>query len=217
MQGAMASKIEIVIADDHGLIRQGLKRLLQENDHFNVIGEAANGAQTIDLVKELEPDVLITDIFMPELTGIEVAKMLKEQNSTTAVLVISASFDEEHVFQSYQKGAMGYIFKGANEKLIISAVERVARGELFYSQLVMNILAKKHHSKNNLTPLPDELTQRESQILKLLADGVTNKEIAYQLHLSTRTVDAHRRNIMEKLNVNNSAQLIRVGIEKNLI
>lgn len=213
----MANNIDIVVADDHGLIRQGLKRLLEDVPHFHVIGEAANGAETMNMVKTLKPDVLITDIFMPKLTGIEIASMLKEENSKTAVLVISASFDDEHVVKSYQKGAMGYIFKGANEKLIISAVERVAKGEPFYSQLVMNILARQHTKTNGNGHVTEELTKRESQILKLLADGVTNKEIAYHLNLSTRTIDAHRRNIMEKLNVSNSAQLIRVGIEKNLI
>ncbi|WP_258101319.1 LuxR C-terminal-related transcriptional regulator [Marinoscillum pacificum] len=214
----MQEKIDIVIADDHGLIRYGLIKLLSEVEDFRVIDEAGNGSDALALVRKWKPKVLIADLFMPELSGIEIAQNIINEGLPTSVLIISASYDEDNVISAYQNGALGYIFKGSNEALIISAVRKVAQHETFYSQLVMNILGNQHQKKSSQSiTTAYQLTRRELQILKLLAEGVTNKEIAYDLNLSTRTVDAHRRNIMEKLSVSNTAQLIRVSIEKNLI
>ena len=214
----MQEKIDIVIADDHGLIRYGLIKLLSDVEDFNVIAEACNGSEALNLVRKLKPKVLIADLFMPELSGIEITQQINKENIPTSVLIISASYDEDNVISAYQNGALGYIFKGSNESLIISAVRKVATKETFYSQLVMNILGNQHQKKSaEPSIIPYQLTKRELQVLKLLAEGVTNKEIAYDLNLSTRAVDAHRRNIMEKLSVSNTAQLIRVSIEKNLV
>lgn len=143
----MSEKIEIAIADDHGLIRQGLIKLLSEVDDFTVVGEAFNGSEALTLTRKVKPQVLIADLFMPELSGIELIQRIKKEKLPTSVLIISASFDEENVIKAYQSGALGYVFKGSNESLIISAMRKVAQRETFYSQLVMNILGKQHQKK----------------------------------------------------------------------
>lgn len=207
--------IKTIIADDHGLIRQGLKGVFSTSK-FQIVGEAADGEEAFSLIRKLHPKIAVLDLFMPKLSGIEVLKKVKEAELDTSILIISASSHADDVVNAYANGAAGYIFKGSNETLVISAAEKIARGEVFYSRLAMDILIKSGYS-NTSQISSTELTGREQEILKALVSGKTNKEIAAEFYLSTRTIDAHRRNIMTKLNVSNSAQLVRVAIEKKLV
>lgn len=210
--------IRVLIADDHGLIRRGIILLLEGASNIEIIGEAKDGKDALQKVKLLKPDVLIADISMPGTSGIELTQNLKLESPETHVLILSNYFDEEYILESYEAGALGFLPKNADEKLLVSAIERIAAGKLFYAPSVLDILgtsviARRSPGKS----LKSWLTEREKEILKELVDGSTNKQIAEKLFISSRTVDAHRRNIMKKLNVNNSAQLVKISLEKKLV
>ena len=181
-------------------------------------GEAQNGLQALELVKSLKPDVLIADISMPGMSGIELTAETKTNHSYTNVLVLSTFFDEDNILESFEAGALGYLPKNANEEELIHAIKKIAQGQLFYTPSVMELVGTSLIArKSQGTNLKSTLTNREKEILAELVNGCTNKEIASKLFLSTRTVDAHRRNIMKKLKVNNSAQLVKVSMEKKLV
>lgn len=210
--------IKVLIADDHSLIRKGVKILLSNSDQVSIIGECTDGYDALSKVKKLKPDVLITDISMPGLTGIEITKKIVEENLDTKVLILTTYFDEDYIMESYEAGASGYLPKTSSEDLILSALMKINNEETFYSEEVMEVLSKSifNKSKRKSNPKPS-LTERETEMLRELVEGSTNKEIASKFFISTRTVDAHRRNIMKKLNVNNSAQLVKYSIENKLV
>lgn len=210
--------IQVVLADDHSVVRRGIKLLLEDSGLISVVGEADNGDQAIDLVKELKPDVLVTDIAMPGMSGIDLIQVIKKDCPDTHILVLSTHNDEEYILVSFEAGALGYLPKNAKAEQLVSAVEKIAEGELFYTPAVVDILgASLIRKRSPGKSLKSWLTKREKEILRELVEGSTNKEIAAKLFLSTRTVDSHRRNIMKKLKVTNSAQLVKLAIEKSLI
>ena len=210
--------IKVVLADDHGIVRKGVKLLISGGKNIQIVGEATDGFKAIELVNDLKPNVLIADISMPGLTGIEVAAHVKRNNPETNVLILSTYFDEEHILESFEAGALGYLPKNSNEDELIHAIEKIAQGQLFYTPSVMEIVGSSLIERKSFgSGLKATLTSREKEILRELVDGSTNKEIAYKLFVSTRTIDAHRRNIMKKLKVNNSAQLVKVSMEKRLV
>ncbi|MFY0627317.1 MAG: response regulator transcription factor [Reichenbachiella sp.] len=210
--------ITVLLADDHGIVRKGIKLLLESSPDLEIIGEANDGEEALKLIEELKPNVLVTDISMPEMSGVELTQKVKENYNDTKVLVLSTHFDEEYILDSFEAGALGYLPKNANEDQIVSAIKVVAKGELFYTPSVVDILGSALISKRSPGKSSKALlTSREKEILKELVDGSTNKEIANKLFISVRTVDAHRRNIMKKLNVNNSAQLVKAAFEKRLV
>ncbi|MCV9385205.1 response regulator [Reichenbachiella ulvae] len=210
--------IKVLIADDHSLIRKGVKTLLSNNGQVSIIGESTDGYETLEEVRKLKPDVLITDISMPGLTGIEITKKIVEEKLDTRVLILTTYFDEEYIMDSYEAGASGYLPKTSSEDQILAALLKINSQETYYSEEVMEVLSKSifNKSKREKDPKPS-LTERETEMLKELVEGSTNKEIASKFFISTRTVDAHRRNIMKKLNVNNSAQLVKYSIENKLV
>ena len=210
--------IRVVLADDHGIVRKGVKLLIGNGKEIEIVGEATDGVKALQMVTDLKPDVLIADISMPGMSGIELTAEVKKNHSYTNVLVLSTYFDEDNILESFEAGALGYLPKNSNEEELINAIEKIAQGKLFYTPEVMEIvgtsmIARKSQGSN----LKSDLTSREKEILKELVNGATNKEIASKLFVSTRTVDAHRRNIMKKLKVNNSAQLVKVSMEKKLV
>lgn len=210
--------IRVLLADDHGIVRKGIKLLIGNGNDIEIVGEAQNGLEALELVKSLKPDVLIADISMPGMSGIELTAETKTNHSYTNVLMLSTFFDEDNILESFEAGALGYLPKNANEEELVHAIKKIAKGQLFYTPSVMELVGTSLIArKSQGTSLKSTLTNREKEILAELVNGCTNKEIASKLFLSTRTVDAHRRNIMKKLKVNNSAQLVKVSMEKKLV
>ena len=207
-----------MITDDHSVVRKGIRMLLQDMEGIEILGEASNAEETLKKLEVLKPDVLITDISMPGMSGIELVKEVKKNFPETQVLILSTYFDEEYILESYEVGALGYLPKNSSDEQLFDAVNCIARGDLFHTPEVLNVLGKSLIVKNRpQQSLKSLLTQREKEVLAQLVEGATNKEIANKLFLSTRTIDAHRRNIMSKLDVNNSAQLVKLTLEKRLI
>lgn len=216
MQLSTLHKINVLIADDHNLILKGLKLLLSDAENINIIGEAKDGAEALEKTLKLKPDVLLTDISMPRVSGIELIKQVREKQPETNVLVLSNFFDDRHVLDAYEVGAKGYLPKSVDDIHLSQAIAKIAKGEIYYHQSVLDILGTALIQRR-MASNANDLTERELEVLKELVNGSTNKEIAEKFFISVRTVDAHRRNIMKKLNVNNSVQLVRVSMEKNLI
>lgn len=210
--------ISVILADDHSVVRKGLKLLLEESGSIQVVGEANSGEQALELINEFQPQVLVTDITMPGITGLELIPLVKKKYPDTHILVLSTHNDEEYILVSFEEGALGYLPKNTKADQLVAAIEKISKGELFYTPEVVDILGASLIKKRSPgKSLKSWLTKREKEILKELVDGATNKEIAEKLFLSIRTIDSHRRNIMKKLNVSNSAQLVKTAIEKNLI
>ncbi|MEM6344953.1 MAG: response regulator transcription factor [Bacteroidota bacterium] len=213
-------KIQIILADDHSLVRDGIKSLLQENEDLQVIAEASNGEEAIDLVSALSPDLLIVDIRMPVLNGIQTVARLKKEHPKVKSLVLSMHDSEEYVLQSVEAGAYGYLLKDNSRDEFIKAIYTINSGEKYFSGDISTIIVKKYLENINGTsqPTPTEnaqitntprikLTKRQTQILNLAISGMSNKEIADHIGKSIRTVEAHRFSLMKKLGVKNLAEL----------
>ncbi|HSY61243.1 MAG TPA: response regulator transcription factor [Cytophaga sp.] len=212
-------KINIVIADDHVLIRDGIKALLQSIDEFEVIGEAADGEELIHLIDSLNPEIVLLDITMPKKTGIEVILEVKQYNHSVKFIMLSMHDNPEYVLKSVQAGALSYLLKNTDHEEIIKAVKAVSSGQKYFSpdiySIILNGLANPDLIKGN--QLGEVLTKREKEILKEVSMGLSTKLIADKLCISVRTVETHRINLMKKMEVHNSAELIKKAMELNLI
>jgi len=214
----MDEKIRILIADDHVIVRSGIKLLLESEQGIEVVGEAVDGHEAIKMVNELKPDIVLMDIAMPGIDGLQATKQIKEAHPDIEVLVLTMHRSEEYFFEMLKAGASGYILKGAETSDLIHAIRTVAAGEVFLYPLMAQKLVEDY-----LTRLSNEeatnklLSKREKEIVLLLADGFTSKEIAEKLVISPSTVHSHRTNIMSKLDLNSRHELIRYAREKGLI
>jgi DNA-binding NarL/FixJ family response regulator len=206
--------MKIVIADDHSLFRESLRTLLEARGH-EVIGEAANGREAVEFVEKFSPDVVVMDVAMPEMGGIEATRRLAEAAPRTRVLALSMHKDSAYVREILRAGARGYLLKDAIDKDLLAAVRAVARGEGYISPAVSEAVLSDYR-RHVGDPL-DLLSSREREVLQLIAEGRTNKEIAASLNLSVYTVDAHRGRIMEKLNLHTTGELVRFSMRKGLI
>jgi len=214
----MVDKIHILIADDHTIFRSGLKLLLGSEPDFTVVGEAKDGNHAIQLTGELKPDVIIMDIGMPDLNGLEATKIIKAQHPETNVLVLTMHRSEEYFFQMLEAGASGYIIKGAETAELLNAIRTVARGEVFLYPSMARRLVQEYLKQGQPLDLDQSaLTPRERQILKLIAEGYSSKEISEQLVISASTVHTHQNNIMVKLNLNSRGELVRYARKRGLI
>jgi two-component system response regulator NreC len=207
--------IKILLVDDHTLVRQGLKLILSAHSDLEVIGEAANGREAVELSQKLKPDVVLMDVAMPELNGIEATKRMVEANSRVRVLVLSMHKEPVYVREILRAGARGYILKDAIDTELLSAVRSVARGDGYVSPAVSGALLGDY--RQNVTNPLDLLSGRERQVLQLIAEGKTNKEIATHLNLSVYTIDSHRGKVMEKLNLHSTGELVRFAMKQGLI
>lgn len=215
-------RIRIVIADDHSIIRSGLKMLFRGEPRFAVVGEAGNGREALDLIGRLRPDVAILDISMPVLGGIEATRLIREEYPQTKVLILTIYENEEYVHQMVRAGASGYVLKDAGKKDLFAAVRAIAGGERFFSPGVSKMIIEEFikQSQGGLRmkqQTSDRLTGRETEILRYIAGGMTNSEIAEKLFLSPRTIDTHRNNLMQKLDIHDVAGLVRYAIEAGLV
>jgi two-component system response regulator DegU len=215
--------IKIILVDDHRIVRDGLKSLLSGEKDITIIGEASNGEEALIINRELKPDIIIADITMPEMNGIEMTRLISKENTKTKVLMVSMHDNEDYINQALEVGAAGFLLKDSSKDELIKAIKAVYAGETYCSGEVSKILLNKFLSSSRSKRLKVEaevkleLTKREKEILKLISDGLSNKEIATQLFVSTRTVDTHRYNLMQKLEVKNGAELVRLAFKLNLI
>jgi two-component system response regulator NreC len=214
------AKIKVVIADDHAVVREGIKMILSREPDIEIVGEASNGREALDLVATAKPIVVVMDISMPEMGGIEATRRVKEAYPKVNVLALTMHEDESYVFQLLKAGASGYVLKRGAAQDLVQAIRSAARGEAFlYPSVARSVLADylKRVQSGEERHRYDGLTDREREILALIAEGLSNQEIAQKLFISIKTVQTHRTHIMEKLDLHNRAQLVRYAIRKGLI
>ena len=212
-------KIRVVVADDHTILRQGIKALLDNQEEIEVVGEAKDGREAIKAIEELSPDVILMDIAMPGLNGLEATRRIKKKFPMTKVVVLTMHTNEEYIFQILNAGADGYLVKETAFQDLISAINSVHRGEAFMSpsisKKVMTDYIQRAQGEEKVGF--DTLTTREREILQLVAEGNSNKKIAEVLFISPKTVETHRAHIMDKLNIHDRAGLIKYAIRKGMI
>ena len=212
--------IQVVIADDHHLVRQGIRALLESQDDIQVVGEAKDGYEALELVEYMEPDVLVLDINMPRLEGIEAMKKVFDLDLKTQVLILSMYSDESLIKKAVRNGAKGYLLKRSVTEELLCAIRAASQGEVYLSSDILQTFdidwLDIQDSSDESDPL-ERLTDRERQIFKLIADGYTNNAVASDLGISVKTVEKHRSNLMEKLGVQDMAGLIREAIKQGLI
>jgi two-component system response regulator NreC len=218
---AKMSKIRVLLADDHTIVRQGLRALLDSQEDIEVVGEAEDGRQAFEKTKELIPDIVVIDITMPNLNGIEATRQIKKLNPEIKVLVLTVHDNEEYIHQILQAGASGYLLKESAVTDLVSAINAVKKGGIFLSPAISKVVVKDYirHAGEGTGDFDslNILTNREREVLQLIAEGHTNREVAHLLKLSVKTVDVHRSHIMEKLNIHDVTGLVKYSIRKGLI
>lgn len=219
----MSDKIRVVLADDHVFVRDGIKSLLENEVNINVVGEATDGLEALTLIDELKPDLLILDIRMPNMTGIEVVEQLRSKSNFVKIVMLSMHESEEYVLKSIQAGADGYLLKGSSKEEFLKAVHTVSNGGKYFSGDISSILIGQLTNPSLVSEPKQSLgeeqviTKREKEILKLLLSGKGNKEIAEALDISKRTAEVHRFNLMKKLKVKNLMELSNKATEYALL
>jgi DNA-binding NarL/FixJ family response regulator len=208
-------KTRILLADDHTVVRKGFGMIISSQPDMEVVGEACNGREAIEQAEKLQPDVVIMDVSMPELNGIEGTRRIAELCPRARVLALSMHRDSVYVREILRAGARGYLVKDADDETLLQAVRAVARGEGYISSAVADAVLNDYR-KHVSNPI-DLLTSREREVIQMIAEGKTNKEIANALNLSVYTVEAHRGRIMEKLNLHNTGDIVRFAIRNGLI
>lgn len=213
------SKIRLLIVDDHPILCQGLRALLRYYDDIEVVGEAHTGEEAIARVDEWEPDVVLMDIAMPGMNGIETTRRIRQEHPQTRVLVLTQHEERQYVIPVLRAGASGYLLKSALSSDLITALRAVARGETFLYSPLSSVLVEELQRYQVESPAigPESLTPREREILQHIAEGKTNNQIAAELSLSVKTVEWHRTNLMSKLDVHNAAELVRYALEHGLL
>lgn len=212
----MREPLRLLLVDDHAIVRAGLRMLFQAEADMQIVGEADSGAEAIAAARALRPDVVIMDVAMPGMNGIEATRQIREAHPDTAVLALTMHEDEQYFFEMINAGAAGYIPKRAAPDDLVAAIRAVAQGHAFMhaslARFLMGEVAARRDQHNESV-----LTPRESQVLTLIAEGYTSREIAEELVISAKTVERHRENIMSKLDVHNRVELVRYAIERGLI
>lgn len=212
--------IRILLADDHNLFRQGLKRIVEEHSDLEVVAEAASGIEAIELAKNQQPDIAVLDVAMKELNGIEAAAQLLRVSPKTAILMLSMYGDERYVMRAMRNGARGYVLKDTLEEDFLTAIRALAEGKTFFSPTVARICNEvnaRNMSEHEIDDRYELLTERERQLYHMLAEGQTNKDIAARLGLSLHTVETHRTRIMEKLGVHSIAELVLSAVRRGIV
>jgi two-component system, NarL family, response regulator NreC len=213
-------KTRVLLADDHQLMRSGVRLMLQRQADLEVVGEASDGREAVALAKSLKPDVVVMDIGMPSLNGIEAAHQMTEERPELAVMILSMHADESYVLRALRAGARGYLLKDSAEADLTRAVHVVAGGKSFFSPAVSKLLLDDYVRKLKRSGTDDPydlLTPREREVLQLVAEGKSNKDIANLLNLSVYTVESHRSNLMEKLHLNGLPELILFAVRRGII
>ncbi len=213
------SKIRILIADDHTLLRNGICALLENEQDIAIVGEANDGREAVRLADQLKPNVVLMDIAMPLLNGLEATRQIKREHPEINVLVLTMYDNEEYFREMLEVGASGYIIKRAAATELVSAIRAVYNGEAVLSPAITRLLLEDYlnHEMGNEKDDPNALSAREREVLQLIAEGKTSREIAELLHLSVKTVQSHRTNLMQKLDLHDRGDLIKYAIQKKII
>lgn len=219
-ESGTGNRIRLLLADDHAVVRSGLRLLLEAQPDMEIVGEAENGHDAVRQTALLRPDVVLMDIEMPDMNGIEATRRIRETGAETAVLALTMYEDDQYFFEMLRAGAAGYVPKRAAPDDLVSAVRAVSRGEVFLYPSLAGRLVQDYLSRAGSGDEPDRddnLTPREREVLTLVAEGLTNNEIADRLVISAKTVDRHRENIMRKLNLHNRVDLVKYALRNGLI
>lgn len=206
------SSIRVLLVDDHPLVRDGIRSRLEQEEGIEIVGEVSNGQEALEKALEFNPNVVLMDVTMPVMNGLEAAERFKEEFPDIKILMLSMHDNREYITQVMQSGAKGYILKDVSSNEMVSAIQAVNSGKTYYSSGVTDILLNQGEKEKQVP-----LTEREQTILKLLAEGSSNKHVARELDISVRTVETHRRNIKRKLEVKSSAGLVKFAIEHGLV
>ena len=214
-------KIRVFLVDDHTVVRQGLRRILESDEEIEIVGEAGDGRTAIDLVQKLRPHVVVMDVAMPELNGIEATRQILKRVEGAKVLVLSMHGDDVYVRQALKAGARGYLLKDSEDLDLIKAVKAIRAGGSFFSPPVSKVVLSGYLGDKAEGGEAEDgvarLTDREREVLQLIAEGKTNKEVAHALSVSVNTVETHRKHIMEKLDLHNTAELVRFAIRTKIV
>jgi DNA-binding NarL/FixJ family response regulator len=206
----MIDEITVLLADDHSLVRRGFRRILEDDEFIRVVGEASNGVEAIQMAEKLKPRVVVMDLSMPELDGVQATREIVRNVAGTSVLILSMHADDNYVRNALDAGAKGYLLKNAIDVDLVGAVKAVSEGRRYIGPGLKYLHAEQDDEL-------DRLTAREKQVLQLIAQGKSNKEIAALLELSVNTVSVHRANLMEKMNIHRTAELVLFAIRKGLV
>lgn len=212
------NRIKVLLVDDHKIILDGLKSLLKNSEVISVVGEANNGREALRIIDNLEIDIVLMDIDMPVMNGIDALKEIRRRGSYVKVIVLSMHNEAGMIKSLTALGAQGYLLKSSSQEELLSAIIKVAGGNRFYStDVTLSLLNKSGTNTQEVSQLAEQLTERETEILKFITEGFSNKEIGAKLFISHRTVDTHRTNLMKKLNVGNIAGLISYAIKNGMV
>lgn len=209
--------LRILIADDHGVVRSGIRLLLDREPGMTVVAEACDGAEAVELALREKPQLCVLDVQMPKLTGLQATRTIRQHLPDTAVLILSMHEDERYLFEALRAGASGYVLKREADRVLVDAVRAVAAGESFLTNAAEASLVRSWREEPNRVAPDEPLTAREQEVLKLIAEAHTNKEIAEVLHLSEKTVESHRGNLLRKLGMRDRVELVRYAIRRGLI
>jgi DNA-binding NarL/FixJ family response regulator len=212
--------LRILVADDHTLVRQGLRKILESQPGWVVVGEAGDGRDAVQQTMDLQPDVVIMDIAMPRLNGVEAVQQIERRNPNARVLVLSMYSDEAYVTRAVRAGAAGYLLKDSADVDLIQAVSAVSEGKSFFSPAVARVLLDEYVrqlAERGIADRFDTLSEREREVFQLIAEGHSNKEVATMLHISPTTVETHRAHIMEKLDLHSTADIVLCAVRKGIV
>jgi len=215
------SKIKIIVVDDHALVREGIIAMLTGIESFDIVGDAASGDEAVQKVDQYNPDVVLLDINMPPgMNGIETSKVLLSKHSGLRIIILSMDVTQEYISEAIKAGVSGYLAKDTKKDILIKAIEVVNTGEQYFGEKVSEVIFKGFYSQSKgekIAKQNKDLSSREIEVLKLIASGMSNRDIADKLFISIRTVDAHRNHIMQKLKLKSTAELVKYAIKEQLI
>lgn len=210
--------VRILLVDDHAVLRDGVRMVLESQPGFQVVGTTENGQAAVRLVKDLKPDIAVLDIAMPEVNGLEATRAIRQCCPDTRVVILSMHEGEEYLREALRAGAAGYVLKRAAAKELVGAIQTVCHGESYLDPALTRTLISDYvRQVERSDETPDALTERELEVLKLVAEGFTNRQIAFKLNISIKTVQTHRANLMDKLNLHDRTELVRYAIRRGLI